>query len=87
METLIISLWEGIVHLTAMVTLMGRDRRTPKMVKQILMYTVIGFHQLDVNSIYPSYSKNAEGFGVTNTHMGLFGDLYVEKSSSVCVTH
>ena len=43
------------------------------------MYPVIDFHSSDVPSIYPSYSENAEGFGVTNTHMGLFWDLYIEK--------
>ncbi len=65
--------------LTAAVTLMARDRKTPKIAKQILMYPVIDFHKSDVTSIYPSYLENAEGFGVTNTHMGLFWDLYVEK--------
>jgi acetyl esterase len=65
--------------LTAAVTLMARDRKTPKIAKQILMYPVIDYHSSDVPSIYPSYSENSEGFGVTDTHMGLFWDLYIEK--------
>lgn len=65
--------------LTAAVTLMARDRKTPKISKQVLIYPVVDFHQHDVPSRYPSYSENAEGFGVTNTHMSLFWDLYIEK--------
>lgn len=65
--------------LSAAVTLMARDLQGPKIAKQILMYPVIDFHPLDGSSIYPSYSKNADGYGVTNTHMRLFWDLYLEK--------
>ncbi|HWO97218.1 MAG TPA: alpha/beta hydrolase [Bacillus sp. (in: firmicutes)] len=65
--------------LAAAVTLMARDRKTPKISKQILVYPVTDFHQQDIPSLYPSYSENAEGFGVTSTHMGLFWDLYLEK--------
>lgn len=65
--------------LAAAVTLMARDRKTPVISKQILIYPVTDFHQQGIPSPYPSYSENADGFGVTNTHMGLFWDLYLEK--------
>ncbi|MDQ1002686.1 acetyl esterase [Neobacillus niacini] len=65
--------------LTAAVTQMARDRKSIKIAKQILMYPVMDFHSLDFPSVYPSYSVNAEGFGVTSTHMGLFWDLYLEN--------
>lgn len=65
--------------LSAAVTLMARDRKTPSITKQILIYPVTDFHQQGIPSIYRSYTENAEGFGVTNTHMSLFWDLYIEK--------
>lgn len=65
--------------LAAAVTLMARDRKTPKITKQVLLYPVTDYHNHNGSSIYPSYIENAEGFGVTNTHMGLFWDLYLEK--------
>nr|WP_263327733.1 alpha/beta hydrolase [Neobacillus sp. Marseille-Q6967] len=65
--------------LSAAVTLMARERKTINITKQILIYPVTDFHNHNSHSIYPSYSENAEGFGVTNTHMGLFWDLYIEK--------
>jgi acetyl esterase len=65
--------------LSAAVSLMARDRKGPTIAKQILIYPVIDFHPLDKTSIYPSYTENAEGFGVTNTHMALFWDLYLEN--------
>lgn len=65
--------------LSAAVTLMARDRNIPKIAKQILIYPVIDFHQQSIPSRYPSYTDNAEGYGVTNTHMSLFWDLYLEK--------
>ena len=65
--------------LTAAVTQMAHDRKSIKIAKQILMYPVMDFHSLDVPSVYPSYTVNAEGFGVTSTHMGLFWDLYLEN--------
>jgi acetyl esterase/lipase len=38
------------------------------------------FHQQAEPSPYLSYTINAEGYGVTNTHMALFWDLYIEKT-------
>jgi acetyl esterase len=65
--------------LAAAITLMARDRKTPIIAKQIFLYPVMDFHPLDGSSIYESYSKFAEGYGVTNNHMGLFWDLYIDK--------
>jgi acetyl esterase len=65
--------------LTAAVTLMALERKTPIIAKQVLLYPVMDFHQQVEPSPYPSYMVNAEGFGVTNTHMALFWDLYIEK--------
>jgi acetyl esterase len=65
--------------LAAAVTLMARDRKTPKIAKQVLIYPVTDYHNHNSSSIYPSYTENAEGYGVSNTHMSLFWDLFLEK--------
>jgi len=63
-------------NLAAVVTLMARDRGTPPLVYQLLVYPV-------TNSAFntPSYRENAEGYFLTRDAMVWHWDLYLQSEA------
>lgn len=66
-------------NLAAVVALMARDRGTPFITKQVLLYPVTDFHEHETPSIYPSYHENAEGYGLSNLKMSRFWNFYLQN--------
>ena len=60
--------------LAATVTLMARDRGGPAIAQQVLLYPPLA---PAAGSAYASYSKNAEGYGLTRAGLEWFWDCYL----------
>ena len=66
-------------NLAAVVCLMAKDRNSPKIAKQVLLYPITDYHTKDVTSKYPSYEENALGFGLSNIKMSHYWALYTKE--------
>ncbi len=63
-------------NMAAVVPLMARDRGTPSLVYQVLLYPVI-----DYGCDTPSYSENREGYFLTKADMVRFWNYYLQSRS------
>lgn len=64
-------------NLAAVVALMARDRGTPPLVYQLLVYPCTNFAAFDT----PSHRENAEGYFLTKDDMVWFMDLYLRSEA------
>jgi acetyl esterase len=64
-------------NLTAVVSLMARDRGSPPLVFQLLIYPVTDYHTPGT----PSYQENAEGYFLTRDDMIWFWNHYLNDES------
>ena len=67
--------------LSAVVCLMARDRKGPRIAKQVLIYPAVDFHDYGEVSKYPSYEVNAEGYFLTKGIMTAFSQYYLPQAS------
>ena len=64
-------------NLAAVVAQIARDRGTPAISKQVLLYPVTDFYSPDVPCPYPSYEAYASGYRLTARTMALFWSAYL----------
>lgn len=67
--------------LSAVVSLMARDREGPRIAKQVLLYPALDFHDYGTVSKYASYEANAEGYFLTKAIMTVFTQYYLPQAS------
>jgi len=70
-------------NLAAVTALRARDEGGPRLVAQLLIYPVTDYHEPGT----PSYTENAEGFGLTRLQMQWFWNHYLSDPSHAAHPH
>jgi acetyl esterase len=70
-------------NLAAVTALRARDEGGPRLAAQLLIYPVTDYHEPGT----PSYTENAEGFGLTRLQMKWFWDHYLSDASHAAHPH